>query len=381
VAIVSRTTNPIHFEDLEPHRFEDLIRQLAYDFRDWQRLEATGRAGSDDGFDVRGLERIAPAVLASPEKANDEDEDPVDAAPDTRLWLIQCKREKAIGPKKLREYVEAFPAEPLYGVIFAAACDFSKQARDEFDAVCRERGYSEVYLWGKAEIEDLLYQPKNDHLLFAYTGISIVARRRSAQSEIRSTIAMRRKLKRVLEKAHMGIVIRNAAGSEYPEPAAVVAGRPRNWVVVPGAELLHDSLCVDLSEFHAHLADDGIHWDAATELLCRRSYAHHGRWPGNRDKTAEYEAAGALWDTWPDKNRAWVYVQGYIPIGKVLAVDDVGDEYFDGPQLYVDFSDPKRGPYSGYSAYVQNIDFNNRVKAHADDATRVKVFPDDLRRL
>jgi len=39
----SRTLNPIHFEDLEPHRFEDLIRQLIYDYRDWTSLEATGR--------------------------------------------------------------------------------------------------------------------------------------------------------------------------------------------------------------------------------------------------------------------------------------------------------------------------------------------------
>jgi hypothetical protein len=53
---VTRTLNPLPFHDLEPRRFEDLIRQLAYDFRPWLRLEATGRAGSDEGFDVRGIE-------------------------------------------------------------------------------------------------------------------------------------------------------------------------------------------------------------------------------------------------------------------------------------------------------------------------------------
>jgi len=50
--IVTRTFAPIHFEDLNPHRFEDLIRELIYDFRDWQSIEATGRAESDDGFDI-----------------------------------------------------------------------------------------------------------------------------------------------------------------------------------------------------------------------------------------------------------------------------------------------------------------------------------------
>jgi hypothetical protein len=57
---VSRTINPLHFEDLEPHRFEDLIRQLAYGFRNWLRLEATGRLGADEGMDVRGLEMVVP---------------------------------------------------------------------------------------------------------------------------------------------------------------------------------------------------------------------------------------------------------------------------------------------------------------------------------
>ena len=51
-----RTTGPLHFEDLEPRRFEDLARQLIYDFRPWRSLEATGRAGSDEGFDARGME-------------------------------------------------------------------------------------------------------------------------------------------------------------------------------------------------------------------------------------------------------------------------------------------------------------------------------------
>ncbi|MBK8160291.1 MAG: hypothetical protein IPK59_16465 [Rhodospirillaceae bacterium] len=93
-----------------------------------------------------------------------------------RQWLIQCKRERAIGPKKLADYMGDLPAAvdpPLHGVIFAAACDFSIKARDEFRRIAREKGLSEAYLWGRGEIEDMLYQPKNDHLLFAYFGVSL----------------------------------------------------------------------------------------------------------------------------------------------------------------------------------------------------------------
>lgn len=92
MANVSRTVNPLHFEDLEPRRFEDLVRQLAYEFRPWRKLEATGRAGTDDGFDARGWEIVGDT--ADPE---DSDEGVADEfRPDTgsdRLWLIQCKRE------------------------------------------------------------------------------------------------------------------------------------------------------------------------------------------------------------------------------------------------------------------------------------------------
>ena len=34
-----QTRGPIHFEDLDPHRFEDMIRELIYNFRDWQNIE------------------------------------------------------------------------------------------------------------------------------------------------------------------------------------------------------------------------------------------------------------------------------------------------------------------------------------------------------
>jgi len=50
---VTRTYGPIHFDDLEPHRFEDLIRELIYDYKDWQSIEATGRSGNDGGLTSR----------------------------------------------------------------------------------------------------------------------------------------------------------------------------------------------------------------------------------------------------------------------------------------------------------------------------------------
>src|ERR1700733_4094550 len=88
--IVSRTFAPIHFEDLDPHRFEDLVRELIYDFRDWQTIEATGRSGNDAGFDIRAFEK-----QPAPESP-DDDEEPVDGQHPMEgpRWMIQGKREK-----------------------------------------------------------------------------------------------------------------------------------------------------------------------------------------------------------------------------------------------------------------------------------------------
>jgi hypothetical protein len=211
-----RTVGPLHFEDLEPHRFEDLVRQLIYDFRAWRALEATGRAGSDDGFDARGFEIADLADVATTEE-NNEDEAPVQAAND-RLWLVQCKREQTISPARIQKHLDAIPPEAtdgIYGVIFVASCDSSKKTRDTFRAWCRVKGIGEAHLWGKAELEDQLYQPKNDGLLFAYFGFSLRIRRRSVKTELRARLAMKRKAEQILEHFQT-VLLRDPSDDRYP---------------------------------------------------------------------------------------------------------------------------------------------------------------------
>jgi len=171
MANISRTINPLHFEDLEPHRFEDLIRQLVYDFRTWRSLEAIGRTGSDAGIDIRGIEKAI--ILETNENDDESDHIQLNKNEEDRIWIIQCKREKAIGPQKIKAIICDFFSEAEqkhYGYILTAACDFSKAARDTFFEEARKNGVQEFYIWGKAEIEDQLFLPKNDYLLFAYFG-------------------------------------------------------------------------------------------------------------------------------------------------------------------------------------------------------------------
>ncbi len=99
----TRTFAPLQFEALEPHRFEDLVRDLLYDFKDWHRIEATGRGGSDEGFDIRAYEKaIRPAQFeAEPEE---DVEEPIFA--EGNLWMIQCKREKQLSASRITAIID-----------------------------------------------------------------------------------------------------------------------------------------------------------------------------------------------------------------------------------------------------------------------------------
>src|SRR6218665_2862529 len=106
------------------------------------------------------------------------------------LWMIQCKREKEVGPKKVASIISdgVVAQGPPYGYIFEAPGHFFKGPQDGFREEIRSRGVMEFYLWGDGELEDMLFQPKNDHILFAFFGLSLAIRRRSRAASVRSTV-------------------------------------------------------------------------------------------------------------------------------------------------------------------------------------------------
>jgi hypothetical protein len=83
------------------------VRQLAYNFRPWRALEATGRAGGDEGYDARGFEITDTADI--PVIENDGDDETPAQVSDDRLWLVQSKREKTITPAKLKKVSGGYP--------------------------------------------------------------------------------------------------------------------------------------------------------------------------------------------------------------------------------------------------------------------------------
>ncbi|WP_146128182.1 hypothetical protein [Burkholderia gladioli] len=375
----TRTLNPLPFQDLEPRRFEDLIRQLVYDFRPWRRLEATGRAGTDDGFDARALE-IVDAI--SEENASDFDED--DAVTKNsditdRLWLVQCKRERAIGPTKAISHLNEIAISeeyPLYGLIFAAACDFSKKTRDAIFLWCRAHSISEIYIWGRGELEDMLFQPKNDNLLFAYFGISLSIRRRSLTSQIRSEIATKRKLSKTILLSSAEILVRDPAATEYPETMRGVP--PDKWGVYEPERLTHYGLMLNVRWNYAYIDTTTGEWDAA-DVFPAMAREHYWSPEENEERRELIFESSQAWNNLPEKNRGWLKISGFIKIKDIMAVDEIGDDIFQGTHLYSPFQ-PSCGPFSGgFWVRIETISrFDEPISAN--DEKRIKKFPDRLRK-
>ena len=341
----------MHFEDLDPKRFEDLVRQLVYDFKLWRRLEATGRSGADDGFDARGYE-------ITQEDPLDQEDDAQAPESTDRLWLIQCKRERSISPAKLRAYLEDIRLtgdERLFGIVFAAACDFSKRARDVFRARCEELGIQEWHLWGKAELEDFLYQPRNDSLLFAYFGVSLTIRRRSQKTELRARLAIKHKAHRILTgRSNATMLLRDPNATAYPNSTEIPNFETHpHWIVAQYAGLHHSGLLFTVRQHFAFLDNSNMSWDAA--FVQNDTHSRDDPWTEHEEDWQLRQEIFAFWSEIPKPNQAWFEVKALVPYDTILDIDDLGDEYFSGPHVYVPFN-ASSSPYSDYIASVTSTD-------------------------
>jgi hypothetical protein len=367
---VTRTLGPIHFEDLDPHRFEDLVRQLAYDFKQWQSIESTGRGGADEGFDIRAYEVLAASTTPADEDAEEDAPHPMEG----NLWMIQCKREKELGPKRVATIVsEAVnPESPPYGYILAAPVHFSKAAHDRFREELRNRGLMEFYLWGAGELEDMLYQPKNDHILFAFFGVSLTSRRRSRTTEIRAAVNVKNKLRRILGENPRGqsVLLRDLQDVHYPyeDEYKDFAKRPR-WKEYSALEFYPLGLIVPLGRYYAHINKAKAEWDFTAAVNMVTPVRHLGY--RDIDKEELENAVKGFWQLVPRANRATFVYNGFVSFSSIAFIDEKGDAAYACPHLFVDFHS-ERG---AFSYRIQYLETNQRRKESLKGFKRVKIFP------
>ena len=369
---VTRTLGPIHFEDLDPHRFEDLVRHLAYDFKQWQSIESTGRGGADDGFDIRAYEVLPPATTPDDEDTDEDAPHPMEG----NLWMIQCKREKRLGPERVKTIVSdaVNPDSPPYGYILAAPAHFSKAAHDKFREELRNRGVMEFYLWGAGELEDMLYQPKNDRILFAFFGISLTSRRRSRTTEIRAAVNVKNKLRRVLgdDPGGQSVLIRELQDLHYPYEGEYkdFDMRPR-WKEYSAVAFHPLGLMVSVARYYAYIDKTKAEWDF-TEAVNDAAPDQHHHWQERDVDQEKLEiAVRGFCEQFPRSKRATFVYDGFVGFDAIAFIDDKGDTKYECPHLFVD-SHGERGPFSGGREYLE---INQYRDESLEGLKRVKIFP------
>jgi hypothetical protein len=319
-------------------------------------------------------------------------DDVLDAQDEDRVWIFQCERETTLGPKKVEAIIADFfshtPATP-HGYVLAAACHFSKAARDTFAQALRAHGVLEFYLWGKGELEDQLLQPKNDHLLFAYFGISLQVRRTSVRSQIRHRLALKRKLVKELgdirSRGYKSVLIRDPSDNSYPfvdDPESFRKRPPwRYWEFYSHEPPDHVTFVT--KRFYAYGNYETKEWDylkgsdigipSNPEIAFSQ---HLGTRHSDRDQIND---AYSQLHIDADK-RCWLLELGHIHYDRILAYDEVGDSYNEGPHLLVDYrgQDPFEDAFRAVILPSDGYAMWELFPKGPEDPKRIKIFPDDI---
>ena len=145
----TRTTNRLHFEDLEPHHFEDLVYELLYSKQEWKRIENLGKCGSDDGIDIYCEDK------------------------EGTKWFCQCKRYKSLQPAQVKDVIDKIISNNRNTsnsiILLVVACNVSKKAIEVFKEYSLEKGFKEAIIWQSSTLEAELYDKHKD-LLEKYFG-------------------------------------------------------------------------------------------------------------------------------------------------------------------------------------------------------------------
>ena len=393
----SRTINPLHFEDLESHRFEDLVRQVAYGFRTWHSLEDRGKLGSDGGKDILGIEKVIDTEPKMDLEEVEGESDFAESGYEFREWRIQCKRHKRITPRQMTAIVHELvpdPSNPPHGIIIAAPCSISDKAFTAFHTARVNLGITEGHFWNKARLEDFLFSPQYDHLLFAYFGMSLSVIRNSQLSAIRSQIAIKRKLRRAANKAieDKGIncfLIRDLNDESYFSDGAYKANLGKLNSSLHPVMFQFDApdsiilgprgISVIVTSYPGQIKEDGS-WDFHEQFSW--STAHHQvkgpllMFNGSKLER-EYQDRYLRYrhyyeEVIPEKERCSIELHRILPYENIRDIDIEGDSMFDCPHLLCEFKG-ENGPYLSDMTYVNDSGKEKLDLSKRSDFLRMKL--------
>ena len=323
----SKTTNRLHFTDLDPIRFEDFCLALIFPLHPWVDIQHYGRVGGDGGVDIYAKERT--------EDGEDRD------------WYVQCRRYAKATVSTLRTAVDDAleKASKTPDVLLVViACDPQRSAHESYVKYAASKGVSTPLLWTASVLEARLYAERRD-LLFSYFGFSAVTEARHRESTISRNISMKKRLRKELikkskeidrEKARRNppekfedseVIIHSIDDTSYPDIDDKKTGIS-GWFKLEIWNFYHNGL-----EFVIWI-DSGI-------------VDEEGNWAViNYDQKFD--------ETKYKKIKMFQLAR--IPYRNIVDFDMIGDEYYSQPHIYCRFADGG-APYEGFRYVLKNDEF------------------------
>jgi hypothetical protein len=300
----TKTTNRIHFTDLEHRRFEDLCLAMVYRLSRWSEISHPGRSGKDHGIDILAVEELE--NLAK------------------RKWFIQAKRYQSIGRNDLTQVVNDATKNDVPDILLlVVACDVSKTKSDYFIQYAKSKGVTQPLIWPASILEAQLYARYHD-LLFTFFGISLSGEKKDRIATVRRNIDLNRRMRRnflldtfnhheemqrpFIKFKKDRVIVRSIDDDSYP--VVVVQPGISPWFKVNLHDFYHNGLEVMLTIVNAIFYDDG-------------------RW-----EIVKHSAEGAAT---ANPQSVKLYQIGRIPFENIIDYDLQVNEFGDGPHIYCDF--------------------------------------------
>lgn len=322
------TTGKLHFDDLSPQRFEDLSLAIVYRLTHWVNIYHYGKMGTDDGIDIYAEEELNNGKK--------------------KVWNIQCKRHKKFTKSQLEKVVDEIikKNDNIPDVLLLiVSCNISKKNIEHFQTYASNNGISTAKIWTASVIEAKLYAEHHD-LLFSFFGISLSFDKRNKIANIRRNINLKYKMKKDFLKeienpkealynpykkfVSRELLVRSIDDVVYPEVDEDSLGIS-SWFKVGTHNFYHNGLEVEL-ELKECIIDDDRNWDVVEY--------------DDKKRKEKYDVVK-------------VYEVGRIPYENIIEYDLYGDEFYNIPHLFCDFS-INNMPYEEFVYYT--ADRNEKLK-------------------
>ncbi len=294
---VTRTFARLPLGDLSAERFEDMCLQLVYSWHDWTDIRHYGKAGADGGIDIYA-------------------EYSRDGA--TNTVVVQCKRYKKISLQEMKDivddYIKKNPRSTPSEYILVLACDIGRRNHESLIKYAVDKGLHSVKIMGSAIIEAELYTKRPD-MLYTFFDIKLIGKRSIAISRLKRRLSMKKKIPKEFREylkpgRRTDVIVHDANRDSYPELDSSIPGISP-WFRVG---------------YHRPYFR-GISFIMSIERVMYNV------------KTREWRTVGVQKETDPED---WIslntYLIGNIPYDNIVDTDMEGDEYYNFPHIFCEFS-------------------------------------------